>query len=86
MVVAGVDNIDGKTLQKFLSSIQTVSLKAQLVNHLPAMQETQVRFLGREDPLEKEMATHSNVLAWRIPWTEEPDRLYSTGLQESDTT
>ena len=81
MVVAGVDNIDGKTLQKFLSSIQTVSLKAQLVNHLPAMQETQVRFLGREDPLEKEMATHSNVLAWRIPWTEEPDRLYSTGLQ-----
>ena len=86
MVVAGVDNIDGKTLQKFLSSIQTASLKAQLVNHLPAMQETQVRFLGREDPLEKEMATHSNVLAWRIPWTEEPDRLYSTGLQESDTT
>ena len=86
MVVAGVDNIDGKTLQKFLSSIQTASLKAQLVNHMPAMQETQVRFLGREDPLEKEMATHSNVLAWRIPWTEEPDRLYSTGLQESDTT
>ena len=81
-----MDNIDGKTLQKFLSSIQTASLKAQLVNHLPAMQETQVRFRGREDPLEKEMATHSNVLAWRIPWTEEPDRLYSTGLQESDTT
>ena len=53
MVVAGVDNIDGKTLQKFLSSIQTASLKAQLVNHLPAMQDTQVRFLGREDPLKK---------------------------------
>ena len=85
-MVAGVDNIDGKTLQKFLSSIQTASLLAQLVNHLPAMQETQVRFLGREDTFEKEMATHSNVLAWRIPWTEEPDRLYSTGLQESDTT
>ena len=85
-MVAGVDNIDGKTLQKFLSSIQTASLLAQLVNHLPAMQETQVRFLGREDTFEKERATHSNVLAWRIPWTEEPDRLYSTGLQESDTT
>ena len=79
MVVAGVDNIDGKTLQKFLSSIQTASLKAQLVNHLPAMQETQVRFLGREDPLEKEMATHSNVLAWRIPGTGEPGGLPSMG-------
>ena len=43
------------------------SLIAQLVNHLPAMQETQVRFLGKEDPLEKEMAIHSSVLAWRIP-------------------
>ena len=62
------------------------SLIAQLVNHLPAMQETQVRFLDREDPLEKEMATHSSVLAWRIPWTEEPGRLQSMGLQESDTT
>ena len=48
------------------------SLIAQLVNHLPAVQETQVRFLGQEDPLEKGMATHSSVLAWRIPWTEEP--------------
>ena len=44
-----------------------VSLIAQLVNHLPAMQETQVQFLGQEDPLEKEMATHSSILAWRIP-------------------
>ena len=55
------------------------------------MQETQVRFLGREDPLEKEMATHSSILAWRIPWTEEPDRLYSpcgckTRTQLSDLT
>ena len=49
------------------------------------MQETQVRFLDREDPLEKEMATHSSILAWRIPWTEEPGRLQSLGLQESDT-
>ena len=43
-----------------------------LVKNLPAMRETQIRSLGREDPLEKEMATHSSILAWRIPWTEEP--------------
>ena len=61
------------------------SLIAQLVNNLPAMQETWVRFLGQEGPLEKEMATHSSILAWRIPWTEEPDRLQSSGSQESDT-
>ena len=51
----------------------------------PAMQETRVRFLGREDPLEKEMAAHSGILAWTIPWTEEPGRLRPMGLQESDT-
>ena len=50
---------------------------AQTVKNLPAMQETGVRFLGREDPLEKEMATHSSILAWRIPWTEERGRLQS---------
>ena len=50
-----------------------------MVKHVPAMQETQVRPLGREDPLEKEMATHSSILAWRIPWTEEPGGLQSTG-------
>ena len=55
------------------------SLVAQLIKHLPTVQETQVRFLGQEDPLEKEMATHSIILAWRIPWTEEPGRLQSTG-------
>ena len=49
-------------------------------------EETQVQFLGREDPLEKEMATHSSILAWRIPSTEEPGRLQSMGLQESDMT
>ena len=54
---------------------------AQRLKHLPAMQETWVRPLGREDPLEKEMATHSSTLAWRIPWTEEPDGLQSMGLQ-----
>ena len=49
--------------------------------NLPAMQETQVWSLGQEDPLEKEVATHSRILAWRIPWSEEPGRLQSTGLQ-----
>ena len=54
---------------------------AQTVQRLPAMQETWVRFLGREDPLEKEMGIHSSILAWKIPWMEEPDRLQSMGLQ-----
>ena len=62
------------------------SLLAQSVKNLPAMQETWVRFQGWEDPLEKEMATHSSILAWRIPWTEEPGRLQSMGSQESDMT
>ena len=52
-----------------------------MVKNLPAMQETQVQYLGREDPLEKRMATHSNILAWIIPWTEEPGRLQYMGLQ-----
>ena len=59
------------------------SLIAQLVENLPAMQETWVRFLGWEDPLEKEMATHSSILAWSIPWTEEPGGLQPMGLQKS---
>ena len=57
------------------------SLVAQMVKRLPTMWETQVRSLGREDPLEKEMATHSSILAWRIPWAEEPGWLLSMGLQ-----
>ena len=57
------------------------SLVAQRANHLPAMQETWVQSLGGEDPLEKEMATHSSILAWRIPWTEEPGMLQSMGSQ-----
>ena len=57
---------------------------AQTVKKLPAMQETGVQALGQEDPLEKEMATHSGILAWRIPWTEEPEGLQSMGSQESD--
>ena len=52
-----------------------------MVKPLPAMRETRVQFLGREDPLEKEMAIHSSTLAWKIPWTEEPDMLQSMGLQ-----
>ena len=58
----------------------------QTVKNLPAVLETPLRSLGWEDPLEKGMATHSSVLAWEIPWTEEPGRLQSTGSQESDTT
>ena len=57
------------------------SLIAQLVKNLPTVQEIRVRFLGWEDPLEKEMATHSDMLAWRIPWAEEPGGLQSIGLQ-----
>ena len=56
-----------------------------MVKNLPALQETSVQPLGQEDPLEKEMATHSSILAWRIPWTEEPGRLQSIGGKESDT-
>ena len=56
------------------------SLVAQMVKNLPAMQDTQVRSLGQEDPLEKEMATHSSILAWEIPWTEEPGGLQFLGM------
>ena len=66
--------IIGSTLSK-----AGASLVAQMVKNLPAMQETQVQSLGWEDPLEKEMATHSRTLAWKIPWMEEPGRLQSMG-------
>ena len=59
---------------------------AQITKNPPAMWETQVQSLGREDPLEKGTATHSSTLAWRIPWTEDPSRLQSTGCKELDTT
>ena len=62
------------------------SLVAQLVKKLPAIQETWVRFLGWEDPLEMEMATHSTILAWEIPWIDETVGLQSMGSIESDTT
>ena len=61
--------------------IRWVSLVAQMVKRLPTMWGTWVQSLGREDLLEKEMATHSRILAWKIPWTEEPGRLQSMGLQ-----
>ena len=58
-----------------------VSLVAQAVKNLPVMQETWVQSMGWEDPLEEGMATHCSILAWRIPWSEEPGRLQSTGSQ-----
>ena len=64
-----------------MSGLLKASLVAQMVKNLPAMQETQVRSLGWEDPLEKGMATHPSILAWRIPWTEEPGGLQSMGPQ-----
>ena len=54
-----------------------------MVKHLPAMQETWIRSLGQEDPLEKKMETHSNTLVWKIPWMKEPGRLQSMGLEKS---
>ena len=69
---------EGQTLHA--TKIKT-SLVAQTVKRLSTMRETWVRSLGREDPLEKEMAIHSSAIAWKIPWTEEPDRLQSMGSQ-----
>ena len=67
--------ISTEELRLICNTIKITPLTAQLVSHLPAMQETRVWFLAWEDPLEKEMSTHSNILGWTIPWTEEPDRL-----------
>ena len=64
-----------------MATHSSTSLITRLEKNLPAMQETWVQFLGREDPLEKKMAIHSSILAWKIPWTEEPGRLQSTGSQ-----
>ena len=58
---------------------------AQMVKHLPAVWDTQIRSQGQEDPLEKEMATHSSTLAWKIPWMEEPGELQSMGVAKSWT-
>ena len=61
--------------------MEGASLIAQMVKHLPTMWETRVPSLGREDPLEKKMATHDSIHAWKIPWTEEPGMLQSMGSQ-----
>ena len=71
----------GKVLSLLFNMLSRASLVAQKLKHLPGMWETGVRSLGGEDPLEKEMATHSSILAWRIPWTEEPGGLQSMGSQ-----
>ena len=68
-----------------VSSTRGSSLVTQMVKNLPAMQENWAQSLGQEDPLEKGMATHSSILAWRIPWTEEPGGLQSMGSQKSQT-
>ena len=68
------------SVQKFKRLLRT-SLVAQSVKRLPTMRETRIQSLGQEDPLEKEMATHSSTLAWKIPWMEDPGRLQSMGLQ-----
>ena len=69
------------SMTAWVLSLVGPSQVAQRLKHLPTMQETWVPSLGQEDPLEKEMATHSSILAWRIPWTEEPGRLQSRGSQ-----
>ena len=66
--------------------MEAAYLMAQMVKNLPAVQETQVQSLGQEDPLEKEMASHSRILAWRIPWTEEPGGATVHGVTKSETT
>ena len=73
-------NLETLGLNHLLSAKHHASM-AQMVKRLSTMWETRVRSLGQEDPLEKEMATHSSILDWRIPWTEEPCGLQSTGSQ-----
>ena len=68
------------SLQPPMDFVSFISLVAQVVKSLPAMFEILILSLGQEDPLEKDMATHSSILAWKIPWTEEPVRLQSMGL------
>ena len=72
-----------ESLKDLLSGplLKGASLVAQMVKNLPAMQEIWVQLLGREDPLEKEMATHCSILVWRIPWTEKPSDIQSIGSQ-----
>ena len=76
-----VEDLHNLTCLKDQSVYCGASLVAQTVKNLPAMQETRIQSLGQEDPLEEEVETHSSILAWKIPWTEEPARLQSTGSQ-----
>ena len=73
--------MDKQQINMQISIAIRASLVAQRLKHLPPMQETQVQSLGWEDPLEKEMVSHSSILAWKIPWTEEPGKLQSMGSQ-----
>ena len=80
--LGGAGGLPGQTLcVQSLCVALGASLVAQTVKNLPAVQETWVQSLGQEEPLEKGMATHSSILAWKIPWTEEPGRLQSIGFQ-----
>ena len=78
--------VDSKIFLFYVTHVYWAPLVAQSVKNLPAMQETQVRFLDQEDPLKKKMATYSSILTQRIAWTEEPGRVQFMGLQKSDTT
>ena len=84
-----MDNLKPQNPKCLLFEIQTIIEMSypggSAIENLTTMQETGVRSLGGEDPLEQEMATHSSILAWRIPWTEEPGGLQSMGLQKSQT-
>ena len=74
-------SLQGKDFPTYVYVTYVYVVLAQVVKHLPVMRETWIRSLGQEAPLEKDMATHSSTLAWRIPWTEEPGRLQSMGSQ-----
>ena len=76
-----ITTVENVCVYRYLMDLIRASLVAQRLKHLPAMRETWVQSLGEEDPLEKEMATHSSILAWRIPWTEKPGGLQSTRSQ-----
>ena len=80
---ATVDGISAFFLMAESYPSESTPLVAQTVKNPPAVRETQVRSMGQEDPLEKGGATHSSILAWKIPWTEEPGGLQSTGLQRA---
>ena len=81
-----LDRLQSMGSQSWTRLSDFIAKSVKPVKNLPAMQDTQVRSLGQKDPLENEMATHCSILAWKIPWTEEPGGLQSMGLQKSDMT